>query len=238
MVPLLQLPLLVPQDQASNLPGVGASPSSPSHDMPSGPSIKTARVRHPLSSTESAALTQLRAELNALFVESQNGPDLSLVPLPRQLNQAAKAKPSSGPTKPVRMVRSNRLQARPAAPAVRRNSRRRQTADTVLSKHTPQGEMLTHAQLSRAELGKPEPHGMPHPTIHQGAESTPAETPDRASNAFGAGVRGCAAGAVQTLPKSKRYVRSNSWAAGSTSQSSPIRVGVTQSGAASTSYCK
>ena len=244
LLPRLQLPALAPQDKPTpHLLGPRASPPSSPSDMPSGPSIATARVRHPLSSTESAALTQLRAELAALFVESQNGPDLSLVPLPRQLNQASTAKATSDAARTVKMVRPNRLQARPAATTLRRNSRRRYTVDTATANHAPQPQPAQAPQqlLTHAELTHPEPHQ--HATSHaaacQGVESQPAEVvPLCASKAFGAGVLGIAAGAVQSSSKGRRRGRSNSWAAGSTSVSGPTRVGVTQSGTASTSYSK
>ena len=246
LVPQLQLPVLVPQDKPpSNLLEARPSPHSSPRDMPSGPSVATARVHHPLSSTESAALTQLRTELNALFLESQSGPDLSLVPLPRQLSQATAAKATSEAATRVKIVRPNRLQARPAAPVLRRNGRRRHTIDIATSHQVPQlqpAQALQQKQLlSHPELSQPEPHQ--HDTTDaatcSGVESQPAEAVLHCSSrAFGAGVHGIAAGAAQTLPKSKRYARSNSWAAGSTSASSPTRVGVTQSSTASTSYSK
>lgn len=244
LLPRLQLPVLAPQDKSTpHLLGPRASPPSSPSDMPSGPSIATARVRHPLSSTESAALTQLRAELAALFVESQNGPDLSLVPLPRQLNQATAAKATSEAARTVKMVRPNRLQARPTAPTLRRNSRRRHTVDTAPANRTPQPQPAQAPQqvLNHAELTHPEPHqhDMTHAAACQGVESQPAEVVSHCcSQAFGAGVLGVAAGAVQSSPKGRRCGRSNSWAAGSTSVSSPTRLGVTQSGTASTSYSK
>ena len=247
LVPRLQLPVLVPQDKPPpNLLEARASPSSSSSDMPSGPSIATARVPHPLSSTDSAALTQLRAELNALFYESQNGPDLSLVPLPRQLGQATAAKATSEAARRVKLVKPNRLQARPAAPVQRSNSRRRHTTDTSPSHQVPRlqpAQALQQKQVPcHPELSQPEPPHQRDTTdaaTCQGVESKPAEAGShRPSHAFGAGVQGVAAGAVQTSPKGKRCLRSNSWAGGSSSVSSPTRVGVTQSSTASTSYSK
>ena len=243
-MPRLQLPVLVPQDKAPNLLGASAStPRSPS-DMPSGPSIATARVHHPLSSTESAALTQLRAELDALFLESQNGPDLSLVPLPRQLSQATAAKATSEAARTVKMIRPNRLQARPAAPVLRRNSRRRHTVDPATSHHVPRlqpAQALPQKQAhSHPELSQPEPHQ--HDSTDAapflGVESKPVEAVLHHASQHRAGAHGIAAGEAQTLLKAKRYGRSKTWAAGSTSVSSSIRVGVTQSSTASTSYSK
>lgn len=251
LVPQLQLPVLVPQGKPPpNLLEARASPHSSPRDMPSGPSIATARVHHPLSSIESAALTQLRAELNALFLESQNGPDLSLVPLPRQLSQATAAKATSEAARKVKMVRPNRLQPRPAAPVLRRNSRRRHTIDTTTSHQAPhlqparalqQKQLLRHLELSQREPSQPAPcqHDMTDAATCPGVDSQSAEAAlHRSSHAFGAGVHGIAAGAAQASPKGKRYARSNSWAAGSASASNPTRVGVTHSSTASTSYNK
>ena len=247
LVPQLQLPVLVPQDKTPpELLGAQASPRSSPSDMPNGPSIATARVHHPFSSTESAALTQLRAELNALFVESQNGQDLSLVPLPRQLSQATAAKATSETPRRAKMVRPNRLQARPAAPALRRNSLRRHTIDTTTSHQVPRmqpAQALQQKQVpSHPEQSQPDLHqyDSTDAATCRRVESKPAEQVLHSSShgAFGAGVHGTAAGTAQTSPRGKRYARSNSWAAGSTNVSSPTRVGVTQSSTASTSYSK
>lgn len=241
LVPRLQLPVLVPQDKALNPLGATGSTPRSSSNMPSGPSMATARVQHPLSSTESAALTQLRAELNALFLESQNGPDLSLVPLPRQLSQATAARATSEAARTVRMVRPNRLQARPVAPVLCRNRQRRHPVNTALSHHVPRLQPAQAVQQtqgrSHPELSQPEPHqhDMIDAATCQDVESQPAEAVSHHASQHGAGT---AAGAAQTLPKAKRYGRSNSWAAGPTSVSSPTRVGVTQSSTASTSYSK
>ena len=142
--------------------------------MPSGPSIATARVKHPLSSTESAALTQLRAELSALFAEANRGPDLSLVPLPRQLNQATA--PTAGTdSAPVKVARPSRLQPRAAAAILRGNSRRRYTADAAVP-----NAMRTRHSLS-AEVPQPmtelSQQGVTHPavTIKQVIRQTRAE---------------------------------------------------------------
>lgn len=209
--------------------------------MPTGPSIATARVQHPLSSNESAALTQLRAELNALFAEAQNGPDLSLVPLPRQLNQAVTAKANADDTKPLRLIKPNRLQPRAAAAVLRRDPRRRYTADAAQPVHSQQTSYIQTGQ-DKQVMSQPEPaqHGLSSPLVPQHAESLPAEVQKAATNdAIKAG--GVAApSAVQVLPKGKRYGRSNSWAAGSAPPgcSPPTRLGVTQNSVASTSGSK
>ena len=171
LAPRLKLPVLVnPAHSSSNSGGVPSLPP----DMPSGPSIATARVKHPLSSTESAALTQLRAELSALFAEANRGPDLSLVPLPRQLNQATA--PTAGTdSAPVKVARPSRLQPRAAAAILRGNSRRRYTADAAVP-----NAMRTRHSLS-AEVPQPmtelSHQGVTHPavTIKQVIRQTRAE---------------------------------------------------------------
>lgn len=264
LVPRLQLPILKHQDQPPSQPsGVFLTPRLPP-DMPNGPSIATARVQHPLSSTESAALTQLRAELNALFLESQNGPDLSLVPLPRQLNQATLKKPRPDATKANKLVRP-RQQPRAPAPLLRSTTRRRHTTDTAPSKAVPKlqpGPAPQQRQvLSHAEPGQliPCQHAANHPASSQGSVLQPAAAHDRPPAVLGSDVCGSSTGnAAQAVPRDSnpctrdgkmvqgpgggprgaRYGRSNSWGPGSTNSLSPTRIGVTQSSAVSTSYSK
>ena len=229
------------RDQAFHLPGGKTSvPNSP-RGMPTGPSIATARVQHPLSSNESAALTQLRAELNALLAEAQNGPDLSLVPLPRQLNQAVIANPPSDATKPVRLTKPNRLQPRAAAAVLRRDPRRRYTADTAQPVHSLQTSCTQPGQdtqmLSHFE---PAQLGMCPPVAPQHAESLPAEASRTADSEALKAAGVTASSTVQAVPKGKRYGRSNSWADGlaPSHSSPPTSLGVTQNGVASTSSSK
>ncbi len=233
LAPCLKLPVLVnPAPCSSNSGGVPRLPP----DMPSGPSIATARVKHPLSSTESAALTQLRAELSALFAEANRGPDLSLVPLPRQLNQAII--PTAGTdSKPVKVARPSRLQPRAAAAILRGNSRRRYTADAAVpnamrTRHSMSAE-VPQPMTELSQQGVTHPAMTHHRTNHQADQS-------RAAARVGAAASACAPsdattqGAAQPSPKSKKYGRSSSWAAGY----SPTRTGLTQNGPTSTSYCK
>lgn len=232
LAPRLKLPVLVnPAQSSSNSGGVPSLPP----DMPTGPSIATARVKHPLSSTESAALTQLRAELSALFAEANRGPDLSLVPLPRQLNQAMA--PTAGTdSKPVKVARPSRLQPRAAAAILRSNSRRRYTADAAVP-----NAMRTRHSMS-AETPQPmtelSQQGVTHPamTHHQTSRQAETRAADRVGAAAGAYAPPDATtqGAAQPSPKSKKYGRCNSWAAGS----SPTCTGLTQNGPTSTSYSK
>lgn len=210
LVPCLQLPVLKHRNHPPSLPCGGfLTPSLPC-DMPTGPSIASARVRHPLSSTESAALTHLRAELNALLVESQNGPDLSLVPLPRQLNQATLRKSRPDATKAAKLVRP-KLQPQAPASLVRRVSRRRHTTDAPPSKHPPKvppAPILQPRQvLSYAESSQPEPCLLEatHPAASQGTESQPAEAQEQASDAVEAAVRGSVVGLGQAVPKSSLF---------------------------------
>ena len=232
MAPRLKLPVLVNHTQSSS--NSSSLPSLPP-DMPTGPSIATARVKHPLSSPESAALTQLRAELSALFAEANRGPDLSLVPLPRQLNQAMA--PTTGiNSAPVKVARPSRLQPRAAAAILRGNSRRRYTADAAVP-----NAMRTRHSMS-AEVPQPmtelRQQGVTHPAMTHPQTSHQAET--RATARAGAAASAHTPSdaitqvAAQPSPKSKKYGRSNSWAAGC----SPTRTGLTQNGVTSTSYSK
>ncbi|KAL0021131.1 hypothetical protein WJX77_002577 [Trebouxia sp. C0004] len=228
LAPRLKLPVLVnPAQSSSNSGGVPSLPP----DMPTGPSIATARVKHPLSSNESAALTQLRAELSALFAEANQGPDLSLVPLPRQLNQAMA--PTAGTDiKTLKAARPSRPQPRAAAAIFRR---RRYTADAAV----PNAMRVRHSMS--AEMPQPmtelSQQGVTHPAMTHHHKSHQAET--RATDSVGAAASAYAPshattqGAVQPSPKSKKYGRCNSWAA-----SSPTRTGLTQNGPTSTSYSK
>ena len=235
LVPRLKLPVIVNRDPASVVKP--AMPSLPP-DMPSGPSIATARVKHPLSSTESAALTQLRAELNSLFAEADRGPDLSLVPLPKQLNQATAAKVPVG-NKAVRVARLNRLQPRAAAAGFRRDQRRRYTADAAMpnrshSRHSNSAESAQSTQQGSSQTTL-HSQGMTHPAVTQQAVSQQAERAAAdVATSLHATLGTSTAGALQPASKSKKYGRSNSWAAGS----SPTRTGVTQNGPTSTSYSK
>ena len=231
LMPRLKLPVLVNPDQPSSL-GNSMAPSMPP-DMPNGPSIATARVKHPLSSIESAALTQLRAELNALFAEAHKGPDLSLVPLPKQLNQATVAKGAQA----VKLAKPNRLQPRAGAAVLRSKARRRYTADAALpqSLHSRQSNSAESAQL-QSELRQ---QGMTHPAVAQQARMQQAESAAADAAATAAATAHApgdvsTAGTSQSTPKGKKYGRSSSWAAGT----SPTRTGVTQNSAASTSYSK
>ena len=243
LVPRLKLPVLVNREQATTL-GRSATPSIPP-DMPSGPSIATARVKHPLSSTESAALTQLRAELNALFAEAHRGPDLSLVPLPRQLHQATVSRVVVD-SKAVKVARPNRLQPRTTAAILRSNSRRCFTADAAVPK-AARTRNLTSAESTQAPCNQAElrQQGMIHPAVtqqamsrdaadheavRQQAEATTVDKSDMAASPY----VNSDANALQPSPKCKKYGRSNSWAAGS----SPTRIGVTLNGATSTSYSR
>ncbi len=232
LAPRLKLPVLVnPAPSSSNSGGV----PSLTPDMPSGPSIATARVKHPLSSAESAALTQLRAELSALFAEANRGPDLSLVPLPRQLNQAMVPKAGTD-SAPVKVARPSRLQPHAAAAILRSNSRRRYTADAAVP-----NAMRTRHSMS-AEVPQPmtelSQQGVTHPAMTHHQTSHQAE--NRATARVGAAASGytpsdaTTQGAAQPSPKSKKYGRSNSWAAGY----NPTRTGLTQNGPTSTSYSK
>lgn len=84
-------------------------------------------MKHPLSSTESAALTQLRSELKSLLAKSSNTPDLSLGPLPKPSPQ--------GPLPPAvlatKVARPKPL-LRQTSSFLRRSHRRRATADAAL----------------------------------------------------------------------------------------------------------
>ena len=233
LAPRLKLPVLVnPAHSSSNSGGVPSLPP----DMPSGPSIATARVKHPLSSTESAALTQLRAELSALFAEANRGPDLSLVPLPRQLNQATA--PTAGTdSAPVKVARPSRLQPRAAAAILRGNSRRRYTADAAVpnamrTRHSLSAE-VPQPMTELSQQGVTHPAMTHHQTSHQADQSRAAARVGAAASAY-APSDAITQGAAQPSPKSKKYGRSNSWAAGY----SPTRIGLTQNGPTSTSYSK
>ena len=241
LVPRLKLPVLVHRDQASSSPtGRLSIPCSP-RDMPCGPSVATARVRHPFSSTESAALAQLRAELNCLFAEAHRGPDLSLVPLPRQLNQAAVAKSTADAAKVGKLTRPNRLQPRASAAVLRRDPRRRYTAEAAVS--------VSATEENVQPTSKPAAVICRQPEAQQDAACRPAadqdvEPPPARSEQCSAGETACvasesrAASGVQTQGRRKAYGRSNSWAAGCSASSSPTRQGITQNGVASTSGTK
>ena len=232
LAPRLKLPVLVnPAHSSSN--GVGVLSLPP--DMPTGPSIATARVKHPLSSTESAALTQLRAELSALFAEANRGPDLSLVPLPRQLNQATAPAAGTDSTA-VKVARPTRLQPRAAAAMLRSTSRRRYTADAAVpNAMRTRHSMSAEKPQAMTELSQ---QGVTHPAMTQHPQSHQAVI--RAADSGGAAARAYAPSGATTQDaappssKSKKYGRSNSWAAGS----SPTRTGLTQNGPTSTSYSK
>lgn len=267
LVPHLQLPSLKRQDQPPSQPGGGFLTPSLPPDMPNGPSIATARVQHPLSSTESAALTQLRAELNALFLESQNGPDLSLVPLPRQLNQATLKKPRPDATKAVKLVRPKQHPRAPA-PLLRRDLRRRHTTDTVPPKSAPklqpEAPLQQRQVLSHAEPSQPMSctYAATQPASSHGTMSLSAAAHNQPPAAVGSGVCSSSTGSTTPallrdslysdqctragkmlqgaggVPRGARYGRSHSWGPGSTNPPSPPRIGVTQSSAVSTSYSK
>ena len=239
-VPHLQLPKLVDTNPSTDVHrSTSATPGSPP-DMPSGPSIATARKKHPLSSIKSAALTQLRAELSALLAEAQRGPDLSLVPLPRQLGQAAAARSvTKASSTAVKNSRASSLQPRFTAagvPLLRSNSRRRYTADAALPNANrtkvsgPDCAVSTRASQPRSSQPELCQQDITQPAMGQHVAAAPVPSAAGAHAASDGGT----GHSLQPLPKPKKYGRSSSWGAGSGCS----RAGVTQNGFASTSYNK
>ena len=101
------------------------------------------QVKHPLSSIESAALTQLRSELKSLLAKSDTPPDFSLVPLPRPpthppLPSAILATPKVARPKPL---------LRQTTSLLRKSTRRRATADAAVPSRSACGSSKAASAL-------------------------------------------------------------------------------------------
>ena len=149
------------------------------------------QVKHPLSSIESAALTQLRSELKSLLAKSDAPPDFSLVPLPR---------PPTHPTLPSAILATTKVACpkpllRQNTSLLRKSTRRRATADAAVPSRSACGSSKAASALQpvQAPVRAAKQKGQPSekPSGRCSTNRAVSSSPGAVSAKVGAGLSSC-----------------------------------------------